>query len=1232
MMRFACLCWTAIVLAFAGACAQAAPPQLDVPYGQLRQAAPAPNFLLNLSLTYHDAGAAYRGEYSAATLYQGYFNPRLCYGYPVKSAEGVPRQPDLDPRTGYFYPLGQADARHACGPDAFSGNLMNWVTTSTLDLLRIGLTGGDRLVDEAGITVLQRAWLPDGAVHADFYASAEHFPRKSIGAADAAGLTPFDADTLYIVSCRNRVLFSATKKGSSCDAPRFGSGGRRLVSDKYFGEFNVSVSVCSAADSAGRPGLCRAYGSAFKPEGAIQQGAMHMRTGVMSYLTEFGAAEPALYGAALRVPLRHADAETDRASGVAAAPGAIDVINRIGRSNPARLGAYKAGDPGAEMVYESLRYLQGRAPSVAAGGASDDGLPVVASRADPVLAACQRNIIATIGHPAFEGDRYLPGNTRAVQGDRVRAADDFAASSFDVMEAARTVGAFEADRGGAFGNAAPRPDLLRLDTLDDGPAGAGSFYLAGAAYWAHVNPVRRDKPIKVDSFALQLGGAGKHGASALYLAAKYGAFNDRNGDANPFITSGGQRSSAEWSADGATPAHYHHAAGPDDIVAAVGALFAGAGPAQAWSDGPAASWRDKDDAFIIQTSARPASIRRHALTTAAQGDVSVAAEPAWDAGALLAGRPDAIPPAPPSPSPGRRSIFTFSGSATVPFTWAGLTPALRTVLGGGANGEALTGFLRGERERELGRPGGLFRQREGVLGDIVHSVPLIVGAPPPSSLGEGHDAFREQFKRRPLAIYVGANDGMLHGFSGVDGRELFAYFPRALLGALGQLGEPSFQGRAYADGSAGQGDAIVGGRWRTVLAAGMGMGARGVFALDITDPSAFAHGLGALWEFTEKDNPAMGHVHAAPQVVKLNVAGRGRMPVYRYFVLVASGINSAAADASGALFLLALDKPAAQQWQAGVNYHVIATGPGGPALANALSAPGLVTGPDGSVMFAYAGDLQGRLWRFDLAAKTALHVFTARDAAGRAQPISHAPRVLYGPGGGYLVMFGTGKLIEQADLLPSSFLPQSMYAFHDRLQSPAGPPATRADLAARALSGGDAYAVGGSVIDYFGPRPRLGWYIDFANTQSDGERIAASAFASSGTVVFSSILPGADACATPSSRIYALDALTGLVPREPDSPASATLTGRLAKSVTMLPPLLIETGLATSRRDATGAAMVTRSFTVIHAGQASGAGQGGAPGAPGEGKPGKFSVRSRAQRLGWREVANWQELHDAARK
>ena len=56
-----------------------------------------------------------------------------------------------------------------------------------------------------------------------------------------------------------------------------------------------------------------------------------------------------------------------------------------------------------------------------------------------------------------------------------------------------------------------------------------------------------------------------------------------------------------------------------------------------------------------------------------------------------------------------------------------------------------------------------------LLGDIVNSSPLVVGAPTAgydTDYGdETYAYFREQYKPRRNVLYVGANDGMLHAFN-----------------------------------------------------------------------------------------------------------------------------------------------------------------------------------------------------------------------------------------------------------------------------------------------------------------------------------------------------------------------------------------------------------------------------------------------------------------------------------
>jgi type IV pilus assembly protein PilY1 len=1209
------------------ACAHAADPvrlaPADLPLAVAGSRVPS-NLLLNFSVSFVDAGAAYREPYLRGVDYEGYFNPRMCYRYPMRRSSAKLEEPDLDERSGYFAIDAPAGPQHQCR-DAFSGNFLNWATASTLDLLRLGLTGGDRVIDAPAHTVLQRAWLPDGAVHPDFYAHPLYFPRKALITGEAGGapsdVTPFSGDTLYVVSCRNRVLFSASAKGGGCDAPRRGAAKRLLVSDKALGEFNVRVQVCTAADAVSRPTLCRRRGRGFKPEGALQQA--DARVGVMGYRIAQPGTGQNVYGGVLRAPLKpladsfgespNPNAEWD-ASGVLAenpdgaagsASGAIQAINRLGRG-----GVYPAADPGAELFYEALRYLQGRAPS-SDTSAPDGGLPSWAQRTDPVAAACQRLVAATIGHASFIEDRYLPGNTRTAHLDAARPAETFGPASFDAMQAARRVGEFEAGAPRA-----PRPELARLDTLDTGPGGAGSYYLAGAAYWAHVNPVRSDHAVRVDSHALELGqGAGP---GALQLAAKYGGFDDRDGDASPH-----GRNDREWSVDGKTPARFFAGADPLAIVPSVRALVAAgerqrkrvSGPMLAAGQGTAAP-------YLLQAGHDQAhwsgSLERRALP----GD---GAPPAWDAAELLDGDPLAQPPRAPSPAPAARAIYTLATS-TVPFKWDSLSAAQRALLDGGAAvdgfGQARLAWLRGERSRELGQPGGTLRRRASVLGDIVHSTPVLAGAPSPAQQGEGYLDFYAAHKGRRAAVYVGANDGMLHAFDAASGAELFAYVPNALFPVLAGLPAPGYQHRASADGSPGVGEARLGTRWRTVLAAGMGMGARGVFALDISNPAAFDKGMGALWEFGAGDDPYMGHVRAAPQIARFRVGSKNGKPLFRDFAVVASGINSDEAD--GALFLLALDKPASAKWQLGVNYYRFVAPAADRAAANALSAPALAIGGDGSVLAAYAGDLQGSLWRFDFGGEAPWkgaageRLFSARDADGLRQPIAHAPRIVFAPGGGYLVLFGTGRLIERTDAEPSSFAVQSLYAVHDKGD---GAQHTRAALAPRLARGSGPYVIEGKALSYAGLDARAGWYLDFPRSRADGERAAGTPLLAGGVLFADTLAPGRDPCAEPVLRNYAIDALSGLAAGDGTAAPPVLATGGVVQGAATVPPLLLELGVAAGAPDPTGGLRAVRSIAILRA-QAGGKVAAGAP----------VTLPMPAGRLSWREVANWPELHQEAGK
>ncbi|MES3020722.1 MAG: PilC/PilY family type IV pilus protein [Pseudomonadota bacterium] len=645
-------------------------------------------------------------------------------------------------------------------------------------------------------------------------------------------------------------------------------------------------------------------------------------------------------------------------------------------------------------------------------------------------------------------------------------------------------------------------------------------------------------------------------------------------------------------------------------------------PQPAWREAGGIIGGSGGGQFMVQSKVArdglSGTIERSALDFSGAG--AKAGLPLWDAASLL----DAYPGGPPA-----RAIFTVDeAGATVPFSWPLLSdgqradldtaPYVATAAGDGL-GEQRLAWLRGVRAGEIGNPGGVFRRRTSILGPMPNGVPLVVGAPLASLPGSDYGAFHALYKARRHAIYIGADDGMLHAFDAATGVELFAYVPRALFPALPALSSPQYQPRAFVDGSAGHAEALLGGRWRSVLAAGMGQGARGVFALDISDPSAFGQGMGSLWDFTERDDPEMGFVGAAPLLAKFRTGTRGGVAQYRYFALVAGGAATVP-GAPGALFLLALDKPAPAPWRAGQNYHRFNTAASDPALANALAPPALALGPDGSVRYAYAGDAQGNLWRFDFSGAApwpkavgpgagGRPLFVARDARGRRQPITGRATVLHAPGGGFLVVFGT------AGAAPGDRAVQSLYAIHDSAGAPPELVEGRADLAARGMSGPGAGTINGAAFDFGGAGK--GWYLDFGQAGAGGEQLAGTVLSASGALVFSTAVAGANACAAPASRTYVVDALSGFAYDTDGSARSGVAAGRLAHGTVAATPLLVRTGSTSGARDATGRTRASHSFAIV--GRAGGAGA-----------PLVFSVGAPAGRLSWREVGNWRELHAKA--
>ena len=362
-----------------------------------------------------------------------------------------------------------------------------------------------------------------------------------------------------------------------------------------------------------------------------------------------------------------------------------------------------------------------------------------------------------------------------------------------------------------------------------------------------------------------------------------------------------------------------------------------------------------------------------------------------------------------------------TGAKAIAFTWASLPADMRGELGAGAD-TALVEYLRGNAALE----GSTYRKRASRLGDVVNSQPTYVQGlvnmrynllPPATPGATSYGAFLQTKKARSGTLFVGANDGMLHAFRGSDGVETFAFIPRSLLPTLGLLAAPSYGHRFYVDGPLTESDAYWGGSWHNVLVGSTGAGSRAVFALDVTNTDSMGPG-NVLWELDSTVQAELGHVLAPIEV--------GLMKNGQWAAVFGNGYDSASGKAQ--LFIVDL--------QTGALIRRIDTGAGS---GNGLGGTRVIRDGNQVIVGAYAGDLKGNVWKFDLSsASTAAWslgfggsaLYTARDSGGVVQPITAQPTLVAHPRGGNMVLVGTGKLFEEGDQATTN--PQSLYGLWDK--------------------------------------------------------------------------------------------------------------------------------------------------------------------------------------------------------
>ncbi|MBS0316807.1 MAG: pilus assembly protein PilY, partial [Proteobacteria bacterium] len=321
--------------------------------------------------------------------------------------------------------------------------------------------------------------------------------------------------------------------------------------------------------------------------------------------------------------------------------------------------------------------------------------------------------------------------------------------------------------------------------------------------------------------------------------------------------------------------------------------------------------------------------------------------------------------------------------------------------------------------------------RNGVLGDIVDSSPTWVGPPslpykgpwrdalyPATTMPEGtsYTTFASSNATRTNVVYVGGNDGFMHGFrAGAylangqfdttgsiapnDGTELIGYMPSSALATIHStnsytdFSSPSYSHVLSVDATPGTGDLYYNGAWHTWLVGGMGGGGNtngpigdntttatggDIFALDITNPGNFSEanaGSVVIGDWGPNgatiscvgNTPAncgnnLGNTYGTPIVRRLHDGNWG--------VIFGNGLNSATGTAG--IYIMEVSSTGA------IAFRFLDTGYGpskDPLSASNKNGIAYVSSADldGDHVtdYVYAGDRFGNLWRFDLTSNNA---------------------------------------------------------------------------------------------------------------------------------------------------------------------------------------------------------------------------------------------------------------------
>lgn len=516
-------------------------------------------------------------RFNPRITYLGLYDSTLCYRYtPGFGAIGdLPTNVSTDNRSsrrndnsGLFQPVAVAGNLGVCsGSNQWSGNWLNYVTTSRIDALRVVFYGGMREVDTGSQTILRRSYIPQ-----DAHSWAKEYTSIAVDGYDIRNYTPLPLPSgagtrrhffgnltdvrgincATLSDCSNRApLLRVVMNAQNARVWQWASTERPVLSESsnlFNGsrlDYTVRAEVCTTEFNRG----CKRYPDGnFKPVGVLHDFGENdsMYFGLLT-----GSYNRNMSGGVLRKVVSSFRDEVDDDTGVFT--GDARIVNTLNAfrirdfNNSTTENRYRGGwvtnramnerefvdwgNPIAEMMYESIRYFAGTGSSTPQFSGAPSGGTLAGVNIDGQLgltevpwddpfstssaaqaAWCSRpNMLVVSGvNPSFDSDQ-LPGSAFA----------SFSGSllNLNVADIGQTIADFEpgirgqrfiGQSGTNFDGAPTAKNVTSLGNIrglsPEEPTKQGSYYAASVAHFAKVNDLRPALQGRqtVDTFAVAL--------------------------------------------------------------------------------------------------------------------------------------------------------------------------------------------------------------------------------------------------------------------------------------------------------------------------------------------------------------------------------------------------------------------------------------------------------------------------------------------------------------------------------------------------------------------------------------------------------------------------------------------------------------------------------------------------------------------------------------------------------